>query len=96
MRAALLLAVSLIPCAGASPDGDIVELSIDHVRDIKGDGPDKRGNTADDTWQFWFELVRPKDKFLHLDIATKKMSETQRRNGIPGKVTGPIGLSSTT
>jgi hypothetical protein len=91
MGASLLVAISLILGAGANPDGDIVELSIEHVRDLKGDGPDGRGNTADDTWQFWFELVRPKDKFLRLDIATKKMPKAQRRNGIPGKVTGPIG-----
>jgi len=76
-----------------SPAGDprVVQLTVADVRDVKGDGPDGKGNTADDTWGFWFELVHSRGKYARLDLATEKMSAAQRANGIGGKVTGPIG-----
>jgi len=85
-----LALLTFVP-AGAALAEDVVELTVDDVRNFKGTGPDGKGNTADDTWQFWFELVAPEGKFLHLDIATETMSKNQRDSGIPGKVTGPIG-----
>ncbi|MCE5279659.1 MAG: hypothetical protein ABFD92_09565 [Planctomycetaceae bacterium] len=84
------LAVSVAPAA---------ELTVDAVRDVKGDGPDGKGNTVDDTWGFWFELVQAKE-YRRLDLATANLSADQRANGIrdpkarrghQGKVRGPIG-----
>ena len=77
------------PVADKSSD-KVVELTIEHVLNADGDGPDGKGNTADDTWQFWFELVHKKNTFRHLDVATKKMSAQERAKGRPRKITGPI------
>jgi hypothetical protein len=79
--------------------GDVAELTPEYVADPKGDGPDGRGNTEDDTWQFWFELAHARKSYHRLDLATKTMPEDQRKNGIfdpkarrghQKKVTGPI------
>ena len=69
----------------------VVELKVSDVQNAKGDGPDGKGNTDDDTWGFWFELAHKKGQYARLDLHTTKMSEAQRKNGIKGKVTGPIG-----
>jgi lysophospholipase L1-like esterase len=77
--------------------GDTVELTPEIVADPKGDGPDGKGNTEDDTWQFWFGLIFGGHHRLTLPTAT--LSADHRANGIvdpnsrPGhqkKVTGPI------
>lgn len=68
------------------------ELTPAAVADPKGDGPDGKGNTADDTWQFWFQLVRS-PQYRRLDLGTAAMSKAQRKDGIPRKVRGPIGGS---
>jgi hypothetical protein len=62
------------------------ELTIDHVMNAKGDGPDGKGNTADDTWQFWFELVHARGTFERLST----FSTSIPKDGIPKKVRGPI------
>jgi len=80
--------------AGAADDkasSGAVELKVGDVYNAKGDGPDGKGNTADDTWGFWFELAHSKGKYARLDLHTTKLSEQQRKKGIPRKVTGPIG-----
>jgi len=66
------------------------ELTVAAVIDPKGDGPDGEGNTADDTWQFWFELGHAAGTYRRLSIATATMSAAERQNGIPRKVTGPV------
>jgi len=93
MRTLIVLTVALLVFAPSrvAPAADAVKLTVDDVRNLKGTGPDGKGNTLDDTWQFWFELVAPADKFLHLDLATESMPKAQREKGIPRKVTGPIG-----
>ncbi|MCE5327594.1 MAG: GDSL-type esterase/lipase family protein [Planctomycetaceae bacterium] len=76
----------------------VVELTPEAVRDVQGDGPDRKGNTADDSWGFWFELVHAGNTFQRLDLATQTMSADQRQNGIVDlkakrgqkKVQGPI------
>jgi lysophospholipase L1-like esterase len=79
--------------------GDVAELTPEYVADPKGDGPDGKGNTEDDTWQFWFELCHARKSYHRLSLATKTMPEDQRKNGIfdpkskaghQKKVTGPI------
>lgn len=71
-------------------DGKVVKLTAKAVADPKGDGPDGKGNTIDDTWGFWFQLIHA-PRYRRLDIATATMSAAQKKNGIPRKVTGPIG-----
>ena len=94
-RKVLLLSLPLVvvACAGvhAANDPRVVELKVADVQDIQGDGPDGKGNTADDTWGFWFELAHAKGRYVRLDLATKTMSPQQRNKGIPRKVHGPIG-----
>jgi len=70
---------------------NVVTLSVADVLKAGGDGPDGKGNTADDTWQFWFELAHKKNTFRRLDIHTTRMKPSQRAQGIKGRVTGPIG-----
>jgi len=70
--------------------GNVVALTTADVLNAKGDGPDGKGNTADDTWQFWFELAHKPGSFHRLDIHTTAMSDGQRKNGIKRKITGPI------
>lgn len=76
--------------------GHPAELTPASVADPKGDGPDGSGNTADDTWQFWWQLS-PKE-YRRLDLATATMPAAQRQAGIRDerarrgkqKVAGPI------
>ncbi len=77
---------SLVP----APSMMAVELLGQDVMNAEGDGPDKKGNTADDTWQFWFELAHKRGHFQRFTIATAAMPENQRKNGIPRKVRGPV------
>ena len=37
------------------PAASAAELKASDIADTKGDGPDKKANTADDTWQFWYQ-----------------------------------------
>jgi len=67
-----------------------VKLTAKAVADPKGDGPDGKGNTIDDTWGFWFQLIHA-PRYRRLDIATATMPAAQKKNGIRRKVTGPIG-----
>ncbi len=62
------------------------ELRVEHVRNAKGDGPDGKGNTADDTWQFWFELAHQRGHFARLATYSTSIPKA----GIPRKVRGPI------
>lgn len=66
------------------------ELKPEHVLNVKGDGPDGKGNTADDTWGFWFELAHEPARFERLSLATAAMTEAQRKDGIRKKVRGPV------
>ena len=65
-------------------------LKPDDVLSVSGDGADGKGNTADDTWGFWFQLINSQE-YRRLDIATASMTPEQRKSGIPRKVQGPIG-----
>ncbi len=67
---------------GATAD----ELKLEHVANAKGDGPDGKGNTADDTWQFWFELTHKKGHFELLSTYSTSIA----KEGIAKKVSGPI------
>lgn len=62
------------------------ELTAAIVANQKGDGPDGKGNTADDSWQFWFALAHEPQKFHRLSTH----SATVPAKGISGKVRGPI------
>lgn len=77
---ALLLIALVAPLARAD------ELKPEHVSNSKGDGPDGKGNTADDTWQFWFELAHKKGQFEPLST----FSTSVPKAGIARKVTGPV------
>ena len=61
------------------------ELKPDVVAAPKGNGPDRKGNTADDTWQFWFELAHKPGEFRRFT----RHSSLIPAKGIPRKVTGP-------
>lgn len=52
----------------------------------RGDGPDGKGNSADDTWRFWFELAHRPNHFHPLDT----FSSAIPKKGITRKVRGPI------
>lgn len=62
-----------------------LSLTFEIVANPHGDGPDGMGNTADDTWQFWFELMHA-PKYRRLDRHSSKIPK-----GIRGKVRGPVG-----
>ncbi|MDP7290325.1 MAG: hypothetical protein QGH94_20250 [Phycisphaerae bacterium] len=68
-----------------------LSLTVAAVANHKGDGPDGKGNTADDTWRFWFQLIHARGEYRPLDIATATMSPKQKKSGIRRKVRGPIG-----
>jgi len=70
----------------ASPALPAAELTLADVANPKGDGPDGKGNTADDTWQFWFELAHKPNIFLPLDAYSKSVP----KDGVPRKIRGPI------
>jgi hypothetical protein len=63
-----------------------VELQLDNVASVQGDGADNEGNTADDTWRFWLEIAHAPNTFVPLD----RHSTIVPKNGIPRKVHGPI------
>lgn len=77
----------------------VAELTAAVVRDLTGDGPDQKANTADDTWGFWFELVHAGGTYARLNLATATIPQEQREKGITEpkarkghqkKVQGPI------
>ncbi|MHC4982754.1 MAG: endonuclease/exonuclease/phosphatase family protein, partial [Planctomycetota bacterium] len=70
---------------------DVVRLKVSDVLNAEGDGPDGKGNTADDTWQFWFQIIHDRNEYRRLDIATAAMPDEQKEKGIPRKVWGPVG-----
>jgi len=76
--AAALLILSSHPATAA-------ELTVKDVTNQQGDGPDGKGNTADDTWQFWLQLVHNK-KYIPLDT----FSTTVPKEGVKRKISGPI------
>ena len=39
----------------------VVKLKASDITNPRGDGPDGRGNSGDDTWQFWYEEVVHRD-----------------------------------
>jgi hypothetical protein len=84
---------STMPASAPKPADVDGELSLKpaDVANPKGDGPDGKGNTADDTWGFWFQLIHARQEYRRLDIATLAMSPKQRSGGIRRKVRGPIG-----
>jgi len=82
MRSAIGLALLLLfPLAAPA-----TELTLEDVASLKGDGPDADGNTADDTWRFWFEIAHAPNTFGALD----RHSTIVPKAGIPRKVHGPI------
>jgi len=78
----------ILPCLSLPLLAD--ELSPELIANPKGDGADGKGNTADDTWQFWFELAHKRGTYKRLTLHTKNLTDAQRKNGIRGKVTGPV------
>ncbi|MBM3982226.1 MAG: hypothetical protein FJ304_18565 [Planctomycetes bacterium] len=80
------LARALVLLAVVAPLARADELKPEHVANSKGDGPDGKGNTADDTWQFWFELAHKKGHFEPLGTYSTSIA----KEGIPKKVTGPV------
>ena len=66
-------------------------LKLADVSAARGDGSDKKGNTSDDKWQFWFELAHSRGEYRRLTIHTSTMTAAQRRSGIRRKVRGPVG-----
>jgi len=71
--------------------GEVIELKAADAADPKGDGPDGKGNTPDDTWGFWFELAHTQGRYHRLDLSTATMPAGQKQRGIPRKVRGPVG-----
>jgi len=84
--AAVMVAVGLV-----GPAAPAASLTVADVTSVKGDGPDGKGNTGDDTWQFWFALAHAPQTFARLDVATAAMSPAARAKGVPRKIHGPIG-----
>ncbi|MCE5280038.1 MAG: hypothetical protein ABFD92_10815 [Planctomycetaceae bacterium] len=90
MAIVLLATAAVIAATGATPD-EAGRLTVAAVRNTAGDGPDGKGNTGDDTWQFWFQLMHDRSMFMRLDLATELQTEEVRKNGIKRKVWGPLG-----
>ena len=90
IRGAGLCIGLLIVAAVAFPSG-AATLTLNDILSTAGDGLDGIGNTSDDTWQYWFELAHAPGSFSRLTLHTLNMTETDRKNGIAGKVWGPIG-----
>ncbi len=82
MRQIFWTAVIVVVLFGASTITFGAELTFADVRGAEGDGPDGKGNTADDTWQFWFELAHARGTFRPFTIHTTTMPKNQRKNGI--------------
>lgn len=87
----LLWLLVLLVSVTAGPLAAEEKLTAQAVVDPQGDGPDGKGNTADDTWQFWLQISHDHSKFIPFSTATKAMPPGQRANGIPRRVHGPIG-----
>ncbi len=79
----LALVFPLLAVVAVAP---AVELAPDSVADRKGTGADGKGNTADDDWQFWFELAHKPGTFERLDTHSTAVPKA----GVPRKITGPI------
>lgn len=84
-RLAMLIAVLSTAMALGHQPVSAAGLTVKDVIDQKGDGPDGKGNTADDTWQFWLQLVHNK-KYVPLDT----FSTTVPKEGVHKKISGPI------
>src|SRR5688500_17243560 len=82
MRGRVLLGLVVLPYSGCRA----ADLTVADVANTTGDGPDGKGNTADDTWQFWFELAHKPGHFHPLDT----FSTSVPRQGVSRKITGPI------
>ena len=89
-RVTIRIFVTLLVFLVMKSSGWAAELQGKDVMNPEGDGPDGKGNTADDTWQFWFELSHKRSQFQRCTIATAAMPENQKKNGIPRKVRGPV------
>jgi len=90
----IVVFAAILAVAAFAADKDVEpagKLTPAVVRTSKGDGPDGVGNTRDDTWQFWFQIMHDKNLYLKLSKATEALSEEIRKNGIKRKVWGPIG-----
>ena len=83
--------VTLTTLSPADSQRGVIVVTAQAVANPKGDGPDGRGNTTDDTWGFWFELAHSKGKYARLDLHTATMSAAERKKGRRRKITGPIG-----
>ena len=72
------------------PKSGVVKLTVGDILSSRGDGPDGKSNTDDDTWGFWFELAHARGTYRRLTRHTLKMSQKERTKGIPRKVRGPL------
>ncbi len=92
MRTAMILMALMAAVAiAAAPTSDVGKLTPAAVRNTAGDGPDTKGNTNDDTWQFWLQIMHDRKLFIRLDLATELQTDEVRKNGIRRKVWGPLG-----
>jgi hypothetical protein len=91
----VLVAASFLVCGvafgGEAEGANAVTVTIEPFVNAKGDGPDGKGNTADDTWGFWFQLAHNRNQYGRLKRHTTSFTPQQRKKGIRGRVTGPIG-----
>ncbi len=78
------VAISIVVCLITQP-APSAELTHQNIADAKGDGRDGKGNTVDDTWQFWFELMHAPE-YRRLDRHSSEIP-----HGVRGKVRGPVG-----
>ena len=83
---AALCAFAVVSILLSNQSLSAAELTTKEVLDQKGDGPDGQGNTADDTWQFWFQFAHNKNQYGVLDLYSANVP----KGGINRKVTGPI------
>ncbi len=84
MVSAIACVALMVLATRVTPSAD--QLKVSDLTDEKGDGPDGKGNTEDDTWGFWFELAHAPGTFRRLT----RHSSTVPKKGIPRKVTGPV------
>ena len=88
LTAGVVMICAIGLCAPTAPSAT---LKVADVTNTRGDGPDGKGNTGDDTWQFWFALAHAPATFHRLDVATATMSPDARAKGVTRKIRGPIG-----
>ena len=79
-----LFPVSSLRAVPSEYAGGPLELTFEAAANPKGDGPDGKGNTADDTWQFWFRLMHAPE-YRRLDRHSSQIPK-----GVRGKVRGPV------